>query len=166
MSKQRIFFMIKPDGLALEDKIMSMVKSLARVVSSKSFKPADMDKIRQLYAMHKGAFFYERLLNFFRHRNIKVFILEEREGYKYQKGFIEDFAELVGDTDPAKAKPGTIRSLSTDSIARSIEEERAVNNLVHRSRTLEEAQQEASIFFEDMNFKSLYKEAVYQKNLL
>jgi nucleoside-diphosphate kinase len=157
--------MIKPDGLALEDKIMSMVESVARIVSSKTFKPADMDKIRQLYAMHKGAFFYERLLNFFRGRNIKVFILEEREGYKYQKGFIEDFAELVGDTDPVKAKPGTIRSLSMDSIARSIKEERAVNNLVHRSRTLEEAEQEASIFFEDMNLKGLYKEAFYQKNL-
>jgi nucleoside diphosphate kinase len=165
MSKQRIFFMIKPDGLALEDKIMSMVESMARIVSSKSFRPADMDKIRQLYAMHKGAFFYERLLNFFRGRNIKVFVLEEREGYKYRKGFIEDFADLVGDTDPAMARPGTIRSLSTDSIARSIKEERAVNNLVHRSRTLEEAEQEASIFFEDISCKNLYKESLYQRNL-
>lgn len=165
MSKQRIFFMIKPDGIAFEDKIISMVESMARIVSSKAFKPADMDKIKQLYSMHKGAFFYERLLNFFRGRNIKVFVLEEREGYKYQKGFIEDFTELVGDTDPAKAKPGTIRSLSTDSIARSIKEERAVNNLVHRSRTSEEAEQEASIFFDDMNFKSFCLEAFHQKSL-
>ncbi len=166
MSKQRIFFMIKPDGLALEDKIISMVESMAKIVSSKAFKPADMDKIRQLYAMHKEAFFYQRLLDFFRGRNIKVFILEEREGYKYKKGFIEDFAELVGDTDPAKAKPGTIRSLSSDSIARSIKEERAVNNLVHRSRTLEETVQEASIFFEDMDFKCMQGSLLSQKSVL
>lgn len=165
MSKQKIFFMIKPDGMALENKIMSMVESMAKIISSKVFIPADMDKIKQLYAIHKGAFFYERLLNFFRGRNIKVFILEEKEGYKYKKGFIEDFVELVGDTDPAKAKPGTIRSLSTDSIARSIKEERAVNNLVHRSRTLEEAKQEASIFFEYMDFKDSYVEAFHQKSL-
>ncbi|MGA1839188.1 MAG: nucleoside-diphosphate kinase [bacterium] len=165
MSKNRIFFMIKPDGLALEDKIMYMVRSMAGIVSSKSFKPADMDKIEQLYAMHKGAFFYERLLNFFRGRDIKVFVLEEKEGYKYKKGFVEDFADLVGNTDPSKAKPGTIRSMSTDSIARSINEERAVNNLVHRSRTLEEAEQEASIFFEDISLENLCKESLCQKSL-
>ncbi len=148
MSKQRIFFMIKPDGMVIEHKIMSMVEPMAGIVSSRVFKPADMERIQRLYAMHKGAFFYERLMNFFRDRNIKVFILEEREGYKYKKGFIEDFVDLVGDTDPAKARPGTIRNLSTDSIARSIAEERAVNNLVHRSTTSEEAESEASIFFE------------------
>ena len=166
MSKQRIFFMIKPDGLPMEDKIISMVESMARVISSKSFIPADMDKIRQLYVMHKEAFFYQRLLDFFRGRSIKVFILEEREGYKYKKGFIEDFAELVGDTDPAKAKPGTIRSLSSDSIARSIEEKRAVKNLVHRSRTMEEAEKEASIFFEDQDFKGLQCSLLSKKSVL
>ena len=165
MARQKIFFMIKPDGMVLEDKIMSIVESMAKIVSSREFVPADMERIQKLYAMHKGAFFYERLLNFFRGRNIKVFILEEREGYKYRKDFIEDFVELVGDTDPAKAKPGTIRSLSTDSIARSIQEERAVNNLVHRSRTFEEAMQEASIFFKDININNLCVEAFHQESL-
>jgi len=149
MPNHRIFFMIKPDGMAMEGKIMSMVEPLARIVSSKPYDPADMKRIERLYAMHRGAFFYERLLNFFRGRPIKVFILEERKDYPYRQGFIEDFVDLVGDTDPAKAKPGTIRSLSSDSIARSIAEERAVNNLVHRSRTREEAEQESAIFFED-----------------
>lgn len=163
MSRQKTFFMIKPDGMALEDKIMSMVESMAKIVSSRVFIPADMDRIQKLYAMHKGAFFYQRLLNFFRGRNIKVFILEEREGHQYKKGFIEDFTELVGDTDPAKAKPGTIRSLSSDSIARSIAEERAVNNLVHRSRTPEEAGQEASIFFEDLKDQGISMEDLHQE---
>ena len=149
MPKQRIFFMIKPDGMTMEGKIMSMVEPLARIVASKTFDPADMERIERLYAMHRGAFFYERLLNFFRGRPIKVFMLEEREDYPYKQGFVEDFVDLVGDTDPAKAETGTIRSLSSDSIARSIAEERAVNNLVHRSRTREEAEQEAAIFFKD-----------------
>lgn len=162
MPKQRIFFMIKPDGMAMEGKIMSMVEPLARIVASKAFDPADMERIERLYAMHRGAFFYERLLNFFRGRPIKVFILEEREDYPYKKDFVEDLVDLVGDTDPAKAKPGTIRSLSSDSIARSIAEERAVNNLVHRSRTKEEAEHEAAIFFEDARVQPVETKAAQQ----
>lgn len=150
MLKQKVFFMIKPDGIVMEHKIMSMVEPMARIISSKLYDPADMERIKRLYTMHKGAFFYERLLNFFRGRPIKIFILEEREGYKYKKGFIEDFIDLVGDTDPAKAGKGTIRSMSKDSLARSIEEERALNNLVHRSMSMDEAKKEAAIFFEDL----------------
>ena len=116
--------MIKPDGLSIEHKIMSMIEAIARIVDSKTFNPADMKRIKKLYEMHKGAFFYERLLRFFRNRPIKVFLLEKKEKYTYNKSFIEDFIELVGDTDPAKAKPGTIRSLSSDSLAQSITEER------------------------------------------
>ena len=77
--------MIKPDGLAIEHKIMSMVEAIAKIVDSKNFDPADMEKIEKLYQMHKGAFFYERLLTFFRNRPIKVFLLEEREDHPYKK---------------------------------------------------------------------------------
>lgn len=148
MSGHKIFFMIKPDGIPIEHKIMSLVESMAKISLSKVYDPADMEKIQRLYAMHKGAFFYERLMAFFRGRPIKVFVLEEKEEHSYKEGFIEDFVELVGDTDPARAKPGTIRSMSRDSIARSIAEERAVNNLVHKSRSIEDAKAEAAIFFD------------------
>lgn len=150
MSKQRMFFMIKPDGMAIERKIVSMIEPLAHIVSAKRYDPADMEKIERLYEMHKGAFFYQRLLNFFKGRPMKVFLLEERDDHAYQKGFIEDIVQLVGDTDPARARPGTIRSLSHDSVSQSIAEQRAVNNLVHRSRTSEEALAEAAIFFSDV----------------
>jgi len=142
-----MFFMIKPGGLSIEHKIMSMVEAIAKIVDSKTFDPADMNKIEKLYEMHKDAFFYERLLKFFKNSPVKVFVLEEKENYSYNKNFIEDFVDLVGDTDPAKARPGTIRSLSNDSLAQSIAEKRALNNLVHRSTSAEEAEKEAAIFF-------------------
>jgi len=147
LAKQRMFFMIKPDGLSIEHKIMSMVEAIAKIVDSKTFDPADMKKIENLYEMHKDAFFYERLLKFFKNSPIKVFVFEEKENYSYNKNFIEDFVDLVGDTDPAKARPGTIRSLSNDSLAQSIAEKRALHNLVHRSTSAEEAEKEAAIFF-------------------
>lgn len=149
MEKQRLFFMIKPDGMALEHKIMSMIEPIASIVAQRDYVKADMEKIKKLYEMHKGAFFYNRLMDFFRGRPVKVFILEQRDGYPYKEDFVKDFVSLVGDTDPAKAKSGTIRALSSDSLDRSIAEKRAVNNLVHRSRTIEEGKKEAAVFFED-----------------
>ena len=82
-------------------------------------------------------------------KSIKVYILSERQGITYKNGFINDFLELVGDTDPAMAKPGTIRKLSTDSLEKSIAEKRALRNLVHRSTTHKETDREAAIFFWD-----------------
>ena len=100
MAKQRLFFLIKPDGMLLKEKIISMVKTKANILDSKILDPADMSKIEKLYEMHKGKFFYDRLLNYFREQSINALLLEEKENYKYKKNFIYDFIELVGDTDP------------------------------------------------------------------
>ena len=78
-----------------------------------------------------------------------TFLLSERENVTYRHGLYADFLELVGDTDPAKAQPGTIRSMSPDSMDQSLSEKRALRNLVHRSTTADETEREASIFFWD-----------------
>jgi len=145
----KLFFMIKPDGMLLEAKIREMIEPLARVVATRFFEPVDIEKIERLYDMHKNEDFYPRLINYFRGKPVKAHMLREREDVKYRRGFYADFVGLVGDTDPAKAKAGTIRSLSTDSLERSISEKRAVRNLVHRSTTPEETEKEAAIFFGD-----------------
>lgn len=150
MSKQRIFFMIKPDGMVIKEKIIGIVKTIANIVDSKDLNPVDISKIERLYEMHKGKIFYPRLLNFLRGQSIIVFLLEERDNFTYKKDFITDFIELVGDTDPANAKAGTIRSLSNDSLACSMAEKRALKNLVHRSTSIEEAERESRIFFDDL----------------
>ncbi len=141
--------MIKPDGVSLEGKIIKMIEPLVDIIASRLFNPVDIEKIERLYSMHKDKFFYPYLIDFFRGMTIKTYVLGEREGVGYKNGFFDDFLELVGDTDPANAKPGTIRSLSTDSFKMSIPEKRAVRNLVHRSTTPEETEKEAAIFFGD-----------------
>lgn len=143
------FFMIKPDGMSLETKILKMIEPLVDVVESRLFNPVDIEKIERLYSVHKDKFFYPYLIDYFRGKPIKTYVLFEKKGVRYEKSFFDDFLELVGDTDPERAKPGTIRSLSEDSLKMSIPEKRAVRNLVHRSTTLEEAKKEAAIFFED-----------------
>jgi nucleoside-diphosphate kinase len=146
---QRLFFMIKPDGMSQEAKIIEMIKPLANIIASRRFDSVESEKIEMLYEMHKGKDFYPYLMDHLKDRPAKAFLLGEREDVDYQDSFYDDFMALVGDTDPAKARPGTIRNLSTDSIERSLAEKRAVRNLVHRSTTPEETEREAAVFFWD-----------------
>lgn len=141
--------MIKPDGMPLENEILKLIEPLVDIVASRLFSPVDIEKIERLYSVHKDKFFYPYLIDYFRGKPVRTYVLCEREDAQYQKNFVDDFLELVGDTDPERAKPGTIRSLSTDSLKASIPEKRTVRNLVHRSTTPEEAKKEAAIFFGD-----------------
>ena len=54
---------------------------------------------------------------------------------------------VTGYTDPAQAEPGTVRGdLGVDSIEKSTQEGRAVENLVHASGSPEEAQAELALW--------------------
>lgn len=144
-----IFFMIKPDGIPHETAIMKMIEPRAFVLARRVFDPVDMYRIESLYAVHKDKPFYPRLMNYFRGMPVVAYLLCERPDTVYENGFYASFLDLVGDTDPAKALPGTIRSLSTDSLEQSLSEKRALRNLVHRSTTVEETLAEAPLFFRD-----------------
>ena len=141
--------MIKPDGISLEAKIREMIEPLATIIATRRLDSVVAGKIEMLYEMHRGKIFYPYLIEHLKDRPVKAFLLGEREDVDYRDSFYADFVALVGDTDPAKARPGTIRSLSQDSTERSLSEKRAVRNLVHRSTTPEETEKEAAIFFWD-----------------
>ena len=147
-----IFFMVKPDGIPHEATIRKMVAPLATVVADRLFDPADIQRIERLYSVHKNKLFYPWLLDYFREKPLRAYLLRARPDVSYNKGFYGDFLDLVGDTDPAKAEQGTIRSLSSDSLDKSVSEKRALRNMVHRSTTHEETISEAPLFFWDYIF--------------
>jgi len=61
---------------------------------------------------------------------------------------IQVVRRVTGYTDPATAEKGTIRSdYGVDSIARSIAEVRALENLIHASGNPEEAKAELALWF-------------------
>ena len=146
---QRLFFMIKPDGISQETTIEKMIMPLTETIACRLFDPVDRNRIECLYAMHRDKAFYDYLLEYFKDSPVKAYLLGERDDVVYRDGFYPEFLELVGDTDPAKAQPGTIRSMSPDAMAKSLSEQRALRNLVHRSTTADETLREASIFFWD-----------------
>jgi nucleoside diphosphate kinase len=146
--------MIKPDGISQEKTIEKMIAPLAEIIACRLFNPVDRNRMDCLYAMHRDKAFYGYLMEYFRNKPVKAYLLGERDDVVYSNGFYPEFLDLVGDTDPAKAKPGTIRSLSTDSMERSLLEKRALRNLVHRSTTLSETAREAALFFGDYIYDS------------
>lgn len=60
--------------------------------------------------------------------------------------------KITGYTDPSTAEKGTIRGdFGVDSIRKSAEEGRAVENLIHASGNSEEAKYEISLWFSEKN---------------
>ncbi|MGB6607180.1 MAG: nucleoside-diphosphate kinase [Atribacterota bacterium] len=67
---------------------------------------------------------------------------------------IEVVRKIVGNTVPLFAELGTIRGdFSIDSPDLSAKEKRAIQNLVHASSTIEEAEREISLWFESKNLQ-------------
>lgn len=147
MKRQRTFFMLKPDGIPIEAEITAKILPVADIIATKEYRVAPLEKIRELYSEHKEKLFYPWIFNYFRNRPIKVMILEEKEVRHYKNSFIEEIIDIVGNTDPGKAKQHTIRSMSKDDVSKAFKERRVVRNLVHRSISLLSSLREGSIFF-------------------
>ncbi len=144
--KQRTFFMLKPDGVKLEEEILARIKSVAEIVAIKKYARLPLEKIAQLYEEHKDKPFYPWLVDYLKDNPATLMILEKKDGLNEDLFSLID--KLVGSTDPKKALPGTIRSLSPDSLEVAYSQNRAVQNLVHRSENETTAQREAALFFD------------------
>ena len=83
------------------------------------------------YALHKNRHFYESLLKFILSGPTVALVLEGREAVAVVR-------ELMGPTDGAKAKPGTLRG----DFAISVQ-----NNLIHGSDVPENAEVEIKLWF-------------------
>jgi nucleoside-diphosphate kinase len=130
---QRTFAMLKPDALAngwMGNIITTIERSGFRIIAMKlhtfTRKEAEI-----FYAEHKGKPFYEELVDYITSGPVLVLMLEKENA-------IADWRELIGTTDPAQARPGTIRKMYAESKSR---------NAVHGSDSLEAAQREIKLLF-------------------
>ena len=85
----------------------------------------------KLYAVHKEKSFFEELVKYVRSAPIVVLVVEGEEAVKVIR-------KMVGATNAKEAEPGTIRG----DLANSNQK-----NAVHASDSVENAQNEMSIFF-------------------
>lgn len=127
------FTMIKPGAVA-----NGYIGDILKKISDAGFWIAAMKitrlSIRQashFYAVHQGKPFYEGLINFMTSGPIVVAILEKENA-------VEAYRAFIGNTDPSKAAPGTIRQLFGETVQR---------NAVHGSDCDVTAREEADFFF-------------------
>jgi nucleoside-diphosphate kinase len=129
----RTFLMIKPEavGAGRQGEIIDLlIKNRFRIARMKQFRFDDA-AARAFYAVHDGKPFFVDLVGYITSGDV-VGVELEREGA------VPLLRELVGATDPAKARPGTIRYMYGTDLQR---------NAVHASDSPESAEKELAIVF-------------------
>ena len=124
---------IKPDAVErnLEDEIKNIFrKNNLKISKSKKVKISKKEA-SEFYKVHQAKPFYDDLCKYLSSGPIAVMILEGENA-------ILRCRELMGSTDPAKAKEGTLRKMYGLSIDK---------NSVHGSDSIENAKIEIDFFF-------------------
>ena len=132
-SLERTLSIIKPDAVEreLETKIKKIfLDNELNIVDSKKIQ-ISKEEAEKFYKVHQTKPFYEKLCSYLSSGPIIVIIL-------YGENAIQKNRDLMGATDPKKAKNGTIRKLYGISIDK---------NSVHGSDSSENAKTEIDFFF-------------------
>jgi nucleoside-diphosphate kinase len=130
---QRTLTIIKPDAVkknAIGDIIEQFEKNGFDILSMKMLE-ISKHQAEQFYAVHASRPFYNSLTDFMSSGPIVALALEKENA-------IADLRELMGATNPANAKDGTIRKKWASSIE---------SNAIHGSDAEDTARFELSFFF-------------------
>ena len=130
---EKTLSIIKPDAVErnLDNKIkIFFEKNNLRILKSKKVK-ISKEEASEFYKVHQTKPFYNDLCNYLSSGPIVVMILEGENAVSKNR-------QLMGDTDPLKAKEGTLRKLYGISIGK---------NSVHGSDSVENGKKEIDFFF-------------------
>ncbi|MBS3789813.1 MAG: nucleoside-diphosphate kinase [Candidatus Thermoplasmatota archaeon] len=133
------FLMVKPDGVhrGLIGKVVSRIEERGlRIVAMKMMK-IDRETAEEHYAEHEGKDFYEPLLEYITSGPVVAMAVRGNSA-------ISLIRDIVGETDPQDASPGTIRGDFGIDIGR---------NIVHAADSEESAERELNIFFKSQDYQ-------------
>ncbi len=133
MAIERTFSIIKPDATRrnITGAINKMLEDAGlRIVAQKRIKMT-LDQAKGFYEVHKDRPFYAELTEFMSSEPVVVQVLEGENAVAKNR-------EVMGDTNPENAAPGTIRKEYALNIG---------ENSVHGSDSLENAAKEIAFFF-------------------
>jgi len=130
---QRTLVLLKPDALerGLAGEIISCLEGRGLKIVAMKMLWMDEALAKRHYAVHEGKPFFEELVEFITSGPIIAAIFEGEDA-------VEVVRRAMGDTDPARAAPGTIRRDLAEDIRR---------NLIHGSDSEETAAKEIDLFF-------------------
>lgn len=130
---QRTLVLVKPDGVkkGLTGEIISRLERKGLKIAAMRMLQMDEALARRHYAVHEGKPFFAGLVQFITSGPIVAVVVEGER-------VVEVVRKLMGETDPVKASPGTIRGDYGLDIG---------ENLVHGSDSGDNAQTEIALFF-------------------
>jgi nucleoside-diphosphate kinase len=142
---ERTLVIIKPDGVqrGLIGPILTRLERRGLRFAAMRLMQISPELAARHYAVHKGKPFYEGLLSFITSGPVVVAVVEGQNA-------ITIVRETLGATNPAEAKPGTIRADFGLEIGR---------NLVHGSDGPETAAYEVALYFAEDEILS-YERAI------
>ena len=136
MYRDFTFSIIKPDAVRTgkTGPILAMINEGGFEIAAMRMVKITLAQAESFYAVHKGKPFFDGLIEFMISGPVVVMILKHENA-------VEQFRNLIGATDPAKAEPGTIRRTFAVSVQM---------NAVHGSDSVENAIREADFFFSEV----------------
>jgi len=136
MNGDLTFAIIKPNAVRTgkSGPVLAMINEAGFEISAMKMIMLTVPQAEEFYEIHKEKPFFESLVEFMTSGPVIVMILRRQNA-------VEEFRKLIGNTDPEKAEPGTIRKLYAVSVTM---------NAVHGSDSDENAQREADFFFSNI----------------
>ena len=136
MSGNITFTMIKPCAVKnnFTGPILKLINEKGFRIKAIKMTRFTPERAKAFYGIHAGKFFFGDLVDFMSSGPIVAAILEKENA-------IDDFRELIGNTNPEKADEGTIRKLFAESMTA---------NAIHGADSDENAIREGSFFFSEL----------------
>jgi nucleoside-diphosphate kinase len=124
---------IKPDAVQAKNagKILAHLEQAGFVVRAARLVRLTTPQAEAFYAVHKDRPFFRSLVGFMTSGPALALALERDDA-------VARLRDVIGATDPAEAKPGTVRKLFAQSKER---------NAIHASDSAENAAREVAFFF-------------------
>lgn len=133
---------IKPDAVhnALTGKIVAHLEAAGFRIRAARLVRLTPAQAEAFYEVHRERPFYRPLVTFMTSGPALVLALERADAVAHLR-------QLIGATDPAEAKAGTVRKLYAESKER---------NAIHASDSAENATREIAFFFPERELRGLW----------
>lgn len=139
--EEHTLVIIKPDGYerGYIGEVISRIERRGFKIVGLQIKIASHQELEEHYFEHKDKHFFGSLVEYMTSGPIVLMVIEGSR-------VIKAFRNMMGDTNPALALPGTIRG----DLARDWGPDAQMQNIVHGSDSPESAEREIALWFPSM----------------
>ena len=132
---------VKPDAVRAghAGKILALLEGAGFVIRAARLVRLTSTQAEGFYEVHRDRPFYRSLVTFMTSGPALALALERADA-------VARLREVIGATDPAEARPGTVRKLYAESKER---------NAIHASDSAENAAREVAFFFPEGELREL-----------